>query len=443
MLLMRYHFVDTNILILQGKQKSMEQMNPYTGIIAGCIILILSYQFNWLSKTFNIPSVLLLILLGIGIRFGLDYLNISLIEGLMDILVVIGIVGLIMIVLEAALELELTKEKRPMIVKSFFLSLFSLTVCIFFITWVLNSLLIEDLFSAIIYSVPLSIVSSAIVIPSVGNLIKSNREFLIYESAFSDILGIMIFFYLIGSVESGSTGEIIRHISLSLGLTIILSVIIGYLMVILLEKLRSQVKLFLLISVLILLYSLGKLFHFSSLIMILIFGLILNNSRIFFSGKLKRLINLDSLKKVQSDFHILTVESAFFIRTFFFVIFGITLDLKNLLDSNAALISLIIIGGIFLIRLISLWIFRVKRIFPEVFVSPRGLITILLFFSIPLYAQDPDFNPGILLYVILITSSIMAVSLIIKGEDREYADKLVFNDWDELDQEIESLSKKT
>jgi len=112
----------------------MELMNPYTGIIAGCIILILSYQFNWLSKTFNIPSVLLLILLGIGIRFGLDSLNISITGSLMDILVVIGIVGLIMIVLEAALELELTKEKRPMIVKSFFLSLFSLSVCIFFIT---------------------------------------------------------------------------------------------------------------------------------------------------------------------------------------------------------------------------------------------------------------------------------------------------------------------
>lgn len=187
---------------------------------------------------------------------------------------------------------------------------------------------------------------------------------------------------------------------------------------------RSQVKLFLLISVLILLYSLGKLFHFSSLILILIFGLILNNSRIFFPGRLKSLIDLDSLKKVQSDFHLLTVESAFFIRTFFFVIFGITLDLKNLFDSKAALISLIIIGGIFFIRLISLKIFRVKRLFQEIFVSPRGLITILLFFSIPLYAQDPDFNSGILLYVILITSAIMAVSLIIKGEDREFSDKL-------------------
>lgn len=49
----------------------------------------------------------------------------------------------------------------------------------------------------------------------------------------------------------------------------------------------------------------------------------------------------------------------------------------------------------------------------------------------------------LLISVILITSAIIAVSLMIKGEDREFADKLVFNDWDELDQEIESLSKKS
>mgnify|MGYP006899649274 FL=1 len=84
----------------------------------------------------------------------------------------------------------------------------------------------------------------------------------------------------------------------------------------------------------------------------------------------------------------------------------------------------------------------VKRIFPEVFVSPRGLITILLFFSIPVSYQSLSFNPGILLYVILITSMIMALSLMVKGRDREYAEKLNFGDWDELDKEIYQLSKK-
>ncbi|TFH47500.1 MAG: sodium:proton exchanger, partial [Bacteroidia bacterium] len=140
-------------------------------------------------------------MLGIGIRFGLDYLNIAITGRLMDILMIVGVVGLIMIILEAAMDLELTRDKRPLIVKSFFMALFSLAASIFFITWILNTFLIKDLFSSLIYAVPLSVVSSAIVIPSVGNLIKRNREFLIYESTFSDILGIMVFFYLLSSTE--------------------------------------------------------------------------------------------------------------------------------------------------------------------------------------------------------------------------------------------------
>lgn len=420
----------------------MELLNPYMVIIAGCIILILSSLFNWLSKHLNIPSVLMLILLGICIRILLDYLEVSFISNKMDILAGIGIVGLVIIVLEAALELELSREKRPLILKSFFIALLSLSSCIAVITWLLNSLLIGDLFTSLIYSVPLSVVSSAIVIPSVGSLLKRNKEFLIYESTFSDILGIMVYFFLINSIETESASDIIIHTSINLAITIILSVIIGYVLVFLLEKLQSQVKMFLLMAVLVLLYSLGKLFHFSSLIMILVFGIILNNSRIFFFGKLKTWIDFDSLKKVQTNFHILTTESAFFIRTFFFVIFGMSLQLRDLIDLKAALISLLILAGIYLIRMICLKIFMVKRMFPELFISPRGLITILLFFSIPVSLQSSEFNPGIVLYVILITSGIMAISLIINGEDREFAEKLNFKDWDELDQEIESLSKK-
>jgi hypothetical protein len=213
-------------------------------------------------------------------------------------------------------------------------------------------------------------------------------------------------------------------------------------MVILLEKLKSQVKLFLLIAVLVLLYSIGKQMHFSSLILILVFGIILNNSRIFFAGKLKNLINLDSLKKVQSDFHILTMESAFFIRTFFFVIFGMTLDLSSLADLKTGIISLVVVAGIFLIRLITLKIFAVKRLIPELFISPRGLITILLFFSIPASNQNSDFNTGILLYIILISNIIMAISLMAKGRDREYTERLNFDDWEDMDREIEALKRR-
>ena len=56
-------------------------------------------------------------------------------------------------------------------------------------------------------------------------------------------------------------------------------------------------------------------------------------------------------------------------------------------------------------------IFLWKNILPELYIAPRGLITILLFFAIPEAYQVKEFNSGILLYTILATSVIMSFSL--------------------------------
>ena len=49
---------------------------------------------------------------------------------------------------------------------------------------------------------------------------------------------------------------------------------------------------------------------------------------------------------------------------------------------------------------------------PQVFIGPRGLITILLFYSIPDEMLVPGFDKGILLFVIIVTSLIMTWALI-------------------------------
>lgn len=48
--------------------------------------------------------------------------------------------------------------------------------------------------SAWLYAAPLSFLSSAIIIPSVSGLSNNKKDFHIYESTFSDILGIMMFY---------------------------------------------------------------------------------------------------------------------------------------------------------------------------------------------------------------------------------------------------------
>ena len=81
----------------------MEMINPYWAIIGLSLIIILSYFFHIISKKTNIPSVLMLIVLGIILKFALDAVGGGSIN-FFPILEVLGIVGLIMIVLEAALE---------------------------------------------------------------------------------------------------------------------------------------------------------------------------------------------------------------------------------------------------------------------------------------------------------------------------------------------------
>jgi NhaP-type Na+/H+ or K+/H+ antiporter len=419
----------------------MEAFNPYLAVIAICAIIIFSYNFNVISRYTNIPSVLLLIGLGIAIRLGLQAVDMELGENLSHLLEMVGIVGLIMIVLEAALELELSREKIPLILKSFFVAFFGLFLTSFAIAYIIQRFLAGDWFISMLYAVPLSILSSAIIIPSVARLKKSKKEFLVYESAFSDILGIMFFYFLLDNAESASVYSIAVNVSLNIISTVILSLLASYLLVWLLQRIDSQVKMFLLISVLVLLYAIAKMFHLSSLIIILIFGLVLNNYSHFFRGRMRSWIREEGMKPVLEDFNLITMEAAFFVRTFFFVLFGISLDLADLVDLNSALISLGIVGSIFLVRFVCLKLFRMKNMVTELFVAPRGLITILLFFSIPAAYQFAGFNPGILLYTILITSVIMAAVLVVKGREKERFETLEFDDWDELDEEIAGLKK--
>lgn len=388
----------------------MQVFNSYIAVILFSLIIILSYLFNLIAKKTNIPSVLLLISLGIIIKQVMKFMGIPQYE-LFSLLEILGIVGLIMIVLEAALELELTKEKWPIIWKSFSVALLGLGGSALVCAMVINFFIVQDTFIALVYAIPLSVLSSAIIIPSVGGLADKKKEFMIYESTFSDILGIMFFYFLIGNAEASNAKVVVLDIVGNIFLTITLSMLISYTLVLIFQKLKTKVKLFLIIAILLLLYSIAKLFHLSSLLIILTFGLVLNNHKVFFRGFLKKWIREDAIKGILHDFHLITLESAFVVRTFFFVIFGVSITLSSLISIEVALISATIILGLYFVRFLMLKIFLWKNILPELYIAPRGLITILLFFAIPEAYQVKEFNSGILLYTILATSVIMSFSL--------------------------------
>ena len=389
----------------------MEVLSSYNLIIEVSLIIIISFIFNGVSKKTNIPSVLMLIILGVGLQYALNYFTTDKLNFL-PILEVLGIVGLIMIVLEAALELELKREKLMPILKSMAIALIGLIASAWVAALILYHFIPEmTMQSAWLYATPLSILSSAIIIPSVSVLNVKKKEFHIYESTFSDIMGIMMFYFLIGRLNPAEDSGVIGFTG-NIILTIVISLIASYAIIIIFQKIKSQAKLFLLIAVLLLLYALGKKLHLSSLIIILIFGLVIANMKLFFKGKLAKYLEFKKAHQIYHELHIITLETAFVVRTFFFVIFGLTIAITSLFDLNVAIISLLIIASIYIIRFIILRIFVGSDILPQLFVAPRGLITVLLFYAIPKEAQIATFEPGILLFVIIGTSLIMTGAMI-------------------------------
>jgi len=410
----------------------MEILSSYNLIIGASVIVVLSFWFNGISKKTNIPSVLMLIVLGVLINIGLglfvsDEVNFG--DSLGGTLEILGTVGLIMIVLEAALELELKKEKTIPILKSMAIALIGLVGS----AWVAALILYQfidgmSMQSAWLYATPLSILSSAIIIPSVGRLVESKKEFHIYESTFSDIFGIMMFYFLAGGLNPESDGGVVGF-SINLVLTIVIAVVASYAIILIFQRIKSQAKLFLLIAVLLLLYAIGKQMHLSSLIIILIFGLIIKNIKLFFPGKTKIFLEEDRIHQMYHELHIITLETAFVVRTFFFVIFGITIVLSSLLSLKVTLVSILIIASIYAIRWVILRIFVGKDMFPQLFIAPRGLITVLLFYAIPAQAEVAGFESGILLFVIIATSLVMTWAMI---KDKRKMGTML----DEIDEEV-------
>jgi len=390
-------------------------------IIIFSSIIIISYFFNSYSKKTGVPSVLMLIVLGMVFGVYMDFQ-----DRFSFILEILGTVGLILIVLEGALGLKLLKSNVPIIFKSFAVSAVTLGGSSYVGALVLNSFFQLDIGVSLLITVPLSILSSSILLPSIDSVEENKREFLIYESTFSDIIGI-IFFYTVLRLTMSIKVFVPEYglIISNLFGTTLFSVIISFLLIYVFQKLTGQAKLFLLISVLMILYAFAEMLNFSSLIIILMFGLILNNYKLFFKGILLRLIeNEEKVESIIDDFKVVTLESAFVVRTFFFIIFGWSIKITDLFDLKSLLIGGTIVLIIFSVRMVTLLIFskttNVKNITPELFLAPRGLLTILLFYSIPRNLLPTNINfEGVFLYVIIICCLIMAWSLICEKKKRE------------------------
>ncbi len=383
-----------------------------TILIPLCILLLIAYIFDLTAARTKIPSVLLLLLLGWGVRQLTDYLDFKL-AYISPLLPVLGTIGLILIVLEGALELELEASKKKMITKSVLLAVLPMVALALGMSWWLHFAYGIAWKTALTNAIPFCVVSSAIAIPSAVSMSAEKREFVIYESSVSDILGVLLFNFI-------AMNQYINGASLGrFGLEVVAMAVISFAatlgLAFMLRKIQHPIKFMPIILMIILIYAAAKEYHLPALLFILLFGLFLGNLDELKNIKWIRKLHPERLDEEVRKFQELTTEGAFLIRALFFLVFGFLMETSKIIDLHTLPSALFLALGIYAGRALFLKILK-QPLFPLLFLAPRGLITILLFYSVAKTERIPLLNQSLVIQVILLTVLIMMVGLFFENK---------------------------
>jgi NhaP-type Na+/H+ or K+/H+ antiporter len=250
-------------------------------------------------------------------------------------------------VLEGALDLRLAAGRRRFLVRTFASSLLGVALTTTALAMVAEALFGLSWGRAFLAAAPFGVISSAVAIPSADALAPQDREFVIYESSWSDILGVMGFNALL-LAERG--GPVTAHVLLGSVAVVLAGGVIALAVWWLVGHLEGHVKFLPLLFALLLVYTGAEALHLSPLLIVLILGLVLNNAHV-----LERFRWLRRLRSPHYDAELarpkhLTAEATFLVRTFFFLLLGYVTPLNQFADAAAWGSALVIVALIFGLR---------------------------------------------------------------------------------------------
>jgi Kef-type K+ transport system membrane component KefB len=345
---------------------------------------------------------------------------------LSGLLPLMGTIGLILIVLEGSLDLTIDPSKKRLITNSITASIVLFAIFVAIIMLVLIYAYHFSLRQSLINSIPLGIISSAVAIPSASELKKTDKEFVIYESSISDIFGILVFDFVIANTTSIAKG--LFRFSVEILATILLSIVFSSALAFILHKINHHVKYIIITTAIILVYSLAKLVHLPSLLVVLIFGLVMNNNHLFRNKFSSKIIDFQSFDSELISFKHITGEFTFIIRSFFFIMFGFYTNVLDVLNIDSLIFAFLVTIAIFILRAIFFKTVIKTPLNPLLFFAPRGLITILLFMSIPKDLLLPAMNKGLITQIIFLTILFMTFGNIFLGKVGINLDKSISKD---------------
>lgn len=177
-------------------------------------------------------------------------------------------------------------------------------------------------------------------------------------------------------------------------LSLFLAVICAVGLVLILMRIDGHIRFTPLLAGLFGLYAAGKLMHLSPLILVLLFGLMLNNPGLIVRLRPFRGWLDEQYETTLEEFKLLILELTFAVRGFFFILLGYWTDLMELVSLESWLSALLVLAVVYGSRYVMLRVSRFDLLVPLTCIAPRGLITVLLFLAAKEAVSLPHFCTG-------------------------------------------------
>jgi len=383
------------------------------GLLGG--LLVLAFAANRLFHWTHVPDVMVLMATGLIIGPVLHWVRAAQFR---DVTHAFGTLALILILFGGGLELNIRDALRHF-PGGLLLGILAYAATTALIGGIVRWGIHLPLPTSMLIGAVLGCTSSTIVLPILEqwNVPQAVKVILLVESALGDVLGVLTVGFLLeldGSVHRTLGGLFVRFL-LQLFIALAAASGIGFAWSRLLPKLSEQrFWQVLTFSLVLLLYAGTEALHASGLLAVLGFGLALANlpgEKRKFSATLWGIgwIESDHPQQIH-DFH---AELAFLVRTFFFVLIGVVVDLRGL----ATIWPLVLgaIGAIYVARWVAIqlsrWAWRGTGA-PEreivMWILPRGLITVVLALQVmEARGAEVAFLPALAFTTILLTNLIV------------------------------------
>lgn len=367
-----------------------------TALIFMGLLIFFAHVFNALFEKTKVPSVLILILIGVTLGPVLGLISITDLGAVGSVFTTITLIA---ILYESGTELRIADLGKT-IGGAAYLAIVNFVIALLIGlgigVWILGMDVIPSLFLGAATG---GSISATVVIPMLGQLKLGDkaRDVMYLEAALSDVVCLVVALALFGTMVRGEdlqVGFMIVKIFSSLTFAIIVGGIVGLVWMVIHRRFVSNLKhtMFTTFALAFILYGVCELIGINGGIAALAFGMMVGNMgeiSLFLNKYIPSTMYLKSQKDafLKHDERNFTSEIVFILQTYFYVYVGISMQLNNI---TYILLGLLFIAMVFItrgpvVKLLGTGGYSKRDIKMMSILGPKGLVSAVLG-SLPLQA---------------------------------------------------------